>query len=745
MDQGKIKLFCWSDSPTASTGFGVVAANVYRELLATGRYRIRTLGLNFQSQQPNPHDFDVIPAASKGDVWGFEKMGAEVRRFDPDLVFLFQDLFNLSPAIERVRVAAPRARIVVYFPVDAGTIPLQWLERLVDVERVVTYTQFAKNVIDRTGVGIALDVIGHGVDRELFCPVSEEERLAYRRLNLRWTDDVFGIVSVNRFSPRKNMRVLVQAYNYFQSGYKVCPECGRMSHWGSDHCELNGCEVFKDATEIHHGLPAARLYLHMNTNEPTMGKGEMNSLLYHCRMAGPWRLAAGIGMPPGDIYAQEFPAEVLNKIYNAGDLFVTATHGEGWGLTLSEALSAGTRVVAPANTAIAEATAGRATLVRNSGWVNYPHECGVLRPQVDVEELVRTMLSEYKKWETAGNKKVAPEGVALLPAWEGIAKQFDDIFREEMSKGPDFDRFSALRAEKIVITWKSATPDRILQLTPALRALESQFSEVIVKVSPEMAPLVARNFNVSADDYMEPGSVPVDLDADRPWEVYLQNTAKKPDLSLIEVLDRFFSVSAMPPRPIYTPKQDVCKALAAQWAARVEERGGADDIRVGVGLAVQLEHFWPHVGDFMKALAEKDGFTPVAIAAKKVKFLPEGCFDATDRKNDPDGALSALSICDVFVGSDSYLIDGAAALGVPILAIMGPTGSSVRLKHYDAHRIARDWPCLPCWRTGSESCRATADAPHVSRCLAEITPEEVMEKLAEMVSAMPATRALTIA
>ena len=744
MDKGKIKLFCWSDSPTANTGFGVVAQNLYKELIATGRYEIRTLGINFQSHQPNPHDFDVIQAASKGDLFGFSVLGAQVQRFDPDLVFLFQDLFNLPNAIQAVHVAAPRARVVVYFPIDTGTIPVQWVERLEGVNRVITYTNFAKSVLSRTGVDIPIEVIGHGIDRKAFCPIPEEDRMSYRRHNLRWTDEVFGVISVNRFTPRKNLRIFLQAYNLFQSGFKVCPVCARMSHWGSDHCELNQCDGFDKATEIHHGLQDARLYIHTNANEPTMGKGEMNSLLYHIHMAGPWRLAAGVGMPPVDIYQQSFTSESLNKVYNSGDLFVTTTHGEGWGLTLTESLAAGTRVVAPANTAIPEATTGGAVLVKNSGWVNYPHECGLVRPQVDVEALVRAMLSEYDKWVDNGHSKLAPEGDLLVPAWSEVAAKFDEIFQAEMEKGPDLDRFSTKRAEKLSITWKSATPDRILQITPALRALKSKWQGVTMKVSPEMVPLLSRDFDVSADDHLEPGSVPVDLDTDRPWEVYLQNTRHKPDLSLMEILELYLTASSLPYRPIYTPNNDVCSALEDKWKTWAEAHGAVSDVRVGVGLAVQVEHYWPGVGGLLGALAEKPGFTPVAIAAKKVKMLPDGVFDATDWGNNPDGALSSLSICDVYVGTDSYLIDGAAAFGIPILALMGPTGSAVRLKHYDAHRISREWPCLPCWRAGSVSCRAAAEFPHISRCLSEITLDEVMEKLAEVVARRLPTRALTI-
>ena len=46
--------------------------------------------------------------------------------------------------------------------------------------------------------------------------------------------------------------------------------------------------------------------------------------------------------------------EQLNLIYNAGDMLLTTARGEGWGLSVSEALCVGLPVVAPKHTSFAE-------------------------------------------------------------------------------------------------------------------------------------------------------------------------------------------------------------------------------------------------------------------------------------------------------------------------------------------------------------------------------------------------------
>jgi glycosyltransferase involved in cell wall biosynthesis len=46
--------------------------------------------------------------------------------------------------------------------------------------------------------------------------------------------------------------------------------------------------------------------------------------------------------------------EMLNGIYNASDIYITTTLGEGWGLTITEAFATKLPVIAPNTTSISE-------------------------------------------------------------------------------------------------------------------------------------------------------------------------------------------------------------------------------------------------------------------------------------------------------------------------------------------------------------------------------------------------------
>jgi lipopolysaccharide heptosyltransferase III len=85
------------------------------------------------------------------------------------------------------------------------------------------------------------------------------------------------------------------------------------------------------------------------------------------------------------------------------------------------------------------------------------------------------------------------------------------------------------------------------------------------------------------------------------------------------------------------------------------------------------------------------------------------------------GALIAQSL--FFFGVDSAPMHIAAALNKPVVALFGPSGERMWGPWGEGHLvIKKDWSCRPC---GQDGCNGTK----VSRCLQEITPEEVLRAL----------------
>ncbi len=87
------------------------------------------------------------------------------------------------------------------------------------------------------------------------------------------------------------------------------------------------------------------------------------------------------------------------------------------------------------------------------------------------------------------------------------------------------------------------------------------------------------------------------------------------------------------------------------------------------------------------------------------------------------GALIAKAR--LFFGMDSAPMHLAAAVNTPAVALFGPSGVFNWGPWGEGHLvIKKDWDCLPC---GQDGCQGSK----VSRCLVELTPAEVLARMAQ--------------
>lgn len=88
---------------------------------------------------------------------------------------------------------------------------------------------------------------------------------------------------------------------------------------------------------------------------------------------------------------------------------------------------------------------------------------------------------------------------------------------------------------------------------------------------------------------------------------------------------------------------------------------------------------------------------------------------------------ATISLCKVFVSNDSGLMHIAAAVGVPLVAIFGPT-SYVRTSPRGKHVVIRkDRDCMPCYVMPGDSIKCEA-----GDCLVDIAPDEVVKAVRDV-------------
>jgi heptosyltransferase-3 len=150
------------------------------------------------------------------------------------------------------------------------------------------------------------------------------------------------------------------------------------------------------------------------------------------------------------------------------------------------------------------------------------------------------------------------------------------------------------------------------------------------------------------------------------------------------------------------------------------------------GYARVIEHFqerWglPVVITASRAPHEQELWQAILAACRRAPVNLAGQLTLKEL-----GALIAQAR--MFFGVDSAPMHLAAAVNTPAVALFGPSGAYNWGPWGEGHLvIQKDWDCVPCGQDGCEGGK-------ISRCLVELTPEEVLGQLDEFLRAGPGGR-----
>lgn len=377
------KILIYGDFVEAPTGFATVTRHLAQHLHKKG-YIVDQVAINFMDSDrvniPYLRYYRGAMSNYDQDTFGRKTLLSALQGLrgtndgffnDYDYVFLLQDAFILDSVAPKLKELQEQIKqrggkvfqTIYYLPVD-GQNRDTWLLSLPMFDKVVTFSdfglqqikedcnksieyyqggfndnidkqyelqrmnpqQYEKNkqlAFDRIAqlhnVLAATDnfkTVYHGTDIKTFKPLPQSEVDEFREGYFKEHKDKFIIGVVNRNQPRKDISRAIEIYKRFKD----------------DNPEID-----------------SYLYLHMIAND-AMGSDVRS-------------IANSMGLVERRDYStmdahgrnwQNTPPEVLNSIYNSLDVCLNTTLGEGWGLTITEAMAACCPVVAPNNTTIPE-------------------------------------------------------------------------------------------------------------------------------------------------------------------------------------------------------------------------------------------------------------------------------------------------------------------------------------------------------------------------------------------------------
>lgn len=318
----------------SGTGLTRVMHSVMRRL--AGRHEIHYLGIGYSGEIVRDRGLTIYPTnPTGGDVFAAFQAARLIEEIHPDLVFILHDIWMFEYYLRILGPYRDRLKIVAYIPLDGKITNENAAAALRDADRVVVYTAFARGEFERAfrriGQTFPVEVIPHGIDREHFFPFPELVAAGFDSIarakpkeqlfpGLPDPAQSFVVLNASRPDRRKRLDLTIAGFARFAAdkpaNVKLC---------------------------LHHAILGDR------EDEPIRS----------------WVRSHGV---EDRVYVNPQGGGVrddreLNLLYNACDVGINTSMGEGWGLVSAEHGAAGAVQIVPDHTACAELWRGHGELI----------------------------------------------------------------------------------------------------------------------------------------------------------------------------------------------------------------------------------------------------------------------------------------------------------------------------------------------------------------------------------------------
>ena len=412
----KKKVLCLLDY-VARTGFGTVSKNIINELrkhYGDDLY-LDIIAINYFGEPFLEDKNTWVISARNNDVnddpfgrFFFLKILKDSDEYDG--VFICQDLgviISTVEVLEHIKAEKKEQnkkvfKSMFYTPVDCKLI-YELVRKLEFFDTLVTYTEFGRKEINRLRPELKVKVVPHGNSSKDFFPMPQEEIIAFRKEYFKENSDKFIITNINRNQPRKDLPNTI--FGFIEA----------KKTWNSD-------------------VPAPFLYLHTHPNDP-MG-WDIRSIILQTDLVED----VDYKLLPKEFEEGGSETELVNKIYNASDVYLTTTLGEGWGLGFSEAAACKVPIVAPYSTSYIEmSNYGKNAYMLETLYPYVHTNDNIVRQQTDIYEVADTLkfVAEVKHGlhEEQNGKESMQERIensykwAKKLEWKEVCKSWIEYFK----------------------------------------------------------------------------------------------------------------------------------------------------------------------------------------------------------------------------------------------------------------------------------------------------------------------------
>jgi len=399
----------WLGDAGAHTGFARVTHAIGERLVRDYGHEVHVLAVNYDGGDPWDTNLKLYVPTTKvrTDLYGQSRFVELLGKIEPDVVVILNDPNIILDLLLRSKydpnhILLRYRPILAYVPVDAHNHPPSWFEALHKTTRVLAMSQHG---VEQMTVGSNVpDLVYHGVDHDRFFPVDRKHPLTLSNGTIirskteakqafGWGSQDFLVLRVDKNSGRKDYPASWKALVPFMQRHRNV-----QAHF---HCQGEGLEHGLDLLSLFSRDPDTQTRFHLPRNLDTfMG----------------WTL------------------EDLVGLYNAADVFVTTSRGEGFGLTIAEAMACGVPVIAQNVSAIPEVVGPGGILIDPVREITVPS--GKDQWLADIEGFTAALERLYSS--AGARRDLGQKGRAHIVktfSWEDAASKFDGHISDLIAEG----------------------------------------------------------------------------------------------------------------------------------------------------------------------------------------------------------------------------------------------------------------------------------------------------------------------
>lgn len=385
----------WLGDAGCDTGFARVTHSIGERLIQKYGHDVHVLATNYDGDHVDtPLKLYRPNKMLPNDVYGQARFVEMLYAVEPDVVVILNDphvviKFLFMNNWDEDRILLRHRPIIAYMPVDSEGYPEPWNMLSEAVQPVVMASHGLKAFPSGR-------LVYHGVSSDFFRPVSEGPLYTSTGIKIEtksdakkafgYDPDSFLVLRVDRNSLRKDFadtwRALVPV----------------MKKYSDIHVHLH-CQAKDEGADLRYLLTRDP-----DTEERFHFPGNVNSF-------------------------RGLANEDLAVLYNAADLFVSTSMGEGFGLTIAEAMSTGLPVIATDFSATSEVVGDAGVLIPPGRIFTAYAGVDMRMPQVELftEQIERLYLSRGARRDIGER---ARKRVQSMFSWDKAADSFDELIKE---------------------------------------------------------------------------------------------------------------------------------------------------------------------------------------------------------------------------------------------------------------------------------------------------------------------------